>query len=172
MANLKSFWELCKEIGEKFPADAWNRQRMNMDGVIIDSTHVNLHIIVLLSRKTRITSLVKIHFSSISSISFQFLLYLCTIQWLKNDNLLFQNRGRFMSKSIFAGGSIRTSFVYIIYEELMKRQFVTYAGVLSKYLDNSKLDFNKVVLGEGRGYGQLRKAFPEVVQAIERPSVW
>jgi hypothetical protein len=82
-----------------------------------------------------------------------------------------QNRGRFMSKSIFAGGSIRTSFVYIIYEELMKRQFVTYAGVLSKYLDNSKLDFNKVVLGEGRGYGQLRKAFPEVVQAIERPSV-
>ena len=73
-----------------------------------------------------------------------------------------------VTKSIFAGVSIRTSFVYIVYEELMTRQYVTYADVLSKYLDNNKLDFNSVVLGVGKGYGQLRKAFPEVVQAIEK----
>lgn len=72
------------------------------------------------------------------------------------------------TKNIFAGGSIRTSFVKIIYGELMKHQFVTYADVLSKYLDNSKLNFNTMVLGTGRGYGELRKAFPEVVQAIEK----
>lgn len=72
------------------------------------------------------------------------------------------------TKNIFAGGSIRASFVEIIYGELMKHQFVTYADVLSKYLDNSKLNFNTMVLGTGRGYGELRKAFPEVVQAIEK----
>ena len=72
------------------------------------------------------------------------------------------------TKNIFAGGSIRASFVKIIYGELMKHQFVTYADVLSKYLDNSKLNFNTMVLGTGRGYGELRKAFPEVVQAIEK----
>jgi hypothetical protein len=72
------------------------------------------------------------------------------------------------TKNIFAGGSIRASFVEIIYGELMKHQFVTYADVLGKYLDNSKLNFNTMVLGTGRGYGQLRKAFPEVVQAIEK----
>lgn len=71
------------------------------------------------------------------------------------------------TKNIFAGVSIRSSYVSIIYEELMKREFVSYADVLSKYLDNNKIDFNKKILNTGKGYGQLRKAFPEVIQAIE-----
>ena len=70
-------------------------------------------------------------------------------------------------KNIFAGVSIRSSYVSIIYEELMKREFVSYADVLSKYLDNYKIDFNKKMLNTGRGYSQLKKAFPEVIQAIE-----
>ena len=34
------------------------------------------------------------------------------------------------TKNIFTGGSIRASFVLIIYEELMKREFVSYTEVL------------------------------------------
>jgi hypothetical protein len=49
----------------------------------------------------------------------------------------------------------------------MKREFVSYADVLSKYLDNYKIDFNKKMLNTGKGYSQLKKAFPEVIQAIE-----
>ena len=68
------------------------------------------------------------------------------------------------TKNIFAGGSVRASFVKIIYEEIIKREFVSYADVLSKFLDNNKIDFNKQILNTGKGYGQLRKAFPEVIQ--------
>lgn len=71
------------------------------------------------------------------------------------------------TKNIFAGVSIRSSYVSIIYEELMKREFVSYADVLSKYLDNYKIDFKKKMLNTGKGYSQLKKAFPEVIQAIE-----
>lgn len=71
------------------------------------------------------------------------------------------------TKNIFAGVSVRSSYVKIIYEELMKREFVSYADVLSKYLDNYKIDFNKKILNTGKGYSQLRKAFPEVIQAID-----
>ena len=71
------------------------------------------------------------------------------------------------TKNIFAGVSVRSSYVSIIYEELMKREFVSYADVLSKYLDNYKIDFNKKLLNTGKGYSQLKKAFPEVIQAIE-----
>ena len=71
------------------------------------------------------------------------------------------------TKNIFAGGSVRASFVKIIYEELIKREFVSYTDVLSKFLDNNKIDFNKQILNTGKGYGQLRKAFPEVIQVLE-----
>lgn len=71
------------------------------------------------------------------------------------------------TKNIFAGGSVRATFVSIIYEELKKREFVSYADVLSKFLDNNKIDFNKQILNTGKGYNQLRKAFPEVIQALE-----
>ena len=70
-------------------------------------------------------------------------------------------------KNIFAGGSVRATFVSIIYEELKKREFVSYADVLSKFLDNNTIDFNKQILNTGKGYNQLKKAFPEVIQALE-----
>ena len=71
------------------------------------------------------------------------------------------------TKNIFAGGSVRATFVSIIYEELKKREFVSYADVLSKFLDNNTIDFNKQILNTGKGYNQLKKAFPEVIQALE-----
>ena len=73
-----------------------------------------------------------------------------------------------MKNNIFSGVSVKTSYVLIIYEELMKREFVSYADVLSKYLDNNKIDFNKEILSTGKGYSQLKKAFPEVLKALEK----
>lgn len=73
------------------------------------------------------------------------------------------------TKNIFAGVSTRASFVQIIYKELMKREFVSYIDVLklSDFLGNDKIDFKKIVLSTSKGYGQLKKAFPEVIQALE-----
>ena len=76
------------------------------------------------------------------------------------------------TKNIFAGVSTRASFVLIIYEELMKRKFVSYTDVLklSKFLGNDKIDFEKIILNTSKGYSQLKKAFPEVIQALETAS--
>lgn len=76
------------------------------------------------------------------------------------------------TKNIFAGGSTRASFVLIIYKELMKRKFVSYIDVLklSDFLGNDKIDFKKIALSTSKGYGQLKKAFPEVIQALETVS--
>lgn len=73
------------------------------------------------------------------------------------------------TKNIFAGVSTRASFVQIIYKELMKREFVSYIDVLklSDFLGNDKIDFKKKILSTSKGYGQLKKAFPEVIQALE-----
>lgn len=73
------------------------------------------------------------------------------------------------TKNIFAGGSTRASFVRIIYKELMKREFVSYIDVLklSDFLGNDKIDFKKKILSTSKGYGQLKKAFPEVIQALK-----
>lgn len=86
-------------------------------------------------------------------------LYLCTI-------LIEMNMP---TKNIFAGVSTRASFVQIIYKELMKREFVSYIDVLrlSDFLGNDKIDFKKKILSTSKGYGQLKKAFPEVIQALE-----
>lgn len=73
-----------------------------------------------------------------------------------------------MKNNIFSGVSIKTSYALIIYEELMKREYVSYADVLSKYLDNDKIDFNKEILSNGKGYSQLKKAFPEVLRSLEK----
>ena len=74
------------------------------------------------------------------------------------------------TKNIFAGISTRASFVLIIYEELMKREFVSYTDVLklSKFLGNDKIDFEKKIISTSKGYGQLKKAFPEVIKALEK----
>lgn len=74
------------------------------------------------------------------------------------------------TKNIFAGVSTRASFVLIIYEELMKREFVSYTDVLrlSDFLGNNKIDFQKKILSASKGYGELKKAFPEVIKALEK----
>lgn len=72
------------------------------------------------------------------------------------------------TKNIFMTTGIEGVFINLIYKELMKREFVSYADVLSLYKKNCQLDFNKVSLGAGEGYGGLKKAFPKVVKALEK----
>ena len=42
------------------------------------------------------------------------------------------------TKNIFAGFGTRAEFVNLIYRELMKREFVSYADVLALYCDRPK----------------------------------
>ena len=70
------------------------------------------------------------------------------------------------TKNIFAGFGLRTEFVNRIYSELMKRNFLTYADVLASYYGRPKGYYDKVSCNSEVGYGELKKAFPEVLKAL------
>lgn len=74
------------------------------------------------------------------------------------------------AKNIFAGFGARSEFVNLIYSELMKRDFVSYAGILALYCDRPKGYYEKVACNSEPGYGELKKAFPEVLKALETAS--
>lgn len=87
-------------------------------------------------------------------------LYLCTI--LNNINM--------PTKNIFAGLGVRTTFVKILYDELMKREFVSLADIMCMkrgkpkgYYDNNP----KATLSRETFYGDLKKASSNVVKALE-----
>ena len=71
------------------------------------------------------------------------------------------------TKNIFAGFGVRSEFVNLIYNELMKRDFVNYADILALYCDRPKGYYNKMACNSEPGYGELKKAFPEVLKALE-----
>ena len=75
------------------------------------------------------------------------------------------------TKNIFAGVGVRTTFVNILYDELMKREFVTLADVMcikrgkpKGFYDNNP----KATLSREIFYGDLKKASSEVVKALEQ----
>ena len=72
------------------------------------------------------------------------------------------------SKNIFAGFGVRSEFVNLIYTELMKRDFVSYADVLALYCGRPKGYYDKMACNSEPGYGELKKAFPEVLKALEK----
>lgn len=72
------------------------------------------------------------------------------------------------TKNIFAGFGARSEFVNLIYSELMKRDFVSYADILALYCDRPKGYYEKVACNSEPGYGELKKAFPEVLKALEK----
>ena len=74
------------------------------------------------------------------------------------------------TKNIFSGVGIKTTFVNILYDELMKREFVTLADVMcikrrhpKGFYDNNP----KATLSREIFYGDLKKASSEVVKALE-----
>ena len=70
------------------------------------------------------------------------------------------------TKNIFAGFGLRTEFVNRIYNELMKRNFLTYADVLAAYYGRPQGYYDKLSCNSEVGYGELKKAFPEVLKAL------
>ncbi len=72
------------------------------------------------------------------------------------------------TKNIFAGFGVRSEFVNLIYNELMKGDFVSYADVLALYCGRPKGYYDKMACNSEPGYGELKKAFPEVLKALER----
>lgn len=72
------------------------------------------------------------------------------------------------TKNIFAGFGVRSEFVNLIYNELMKRDFVSYADVLALYCGRPKGYYDKMACNSEPGYGELKKAFPEVLKALEK----
>ena len=72
------------------------------------------------------------------------------------------------TKNIFAGFGVRSEFVNLIYTELMKREFVSYADILALYCGRTKGYYNKMACNSEPGYGELKKAFPEVLKALEK----
>ena len=74
------------------------------------------------------------------------------------------------TKNIFAGIGVRTTFVTILYEELMKREFVTLADIMcikrrypKGFYDNNP----KATLSREMYYGDLKKASSELIKALE-----
>jgi hypothetical protein len=50
----------------------------------------------------------------------------------------------------------------------MKREFVSYADVLTSYYDRPKDYYKKIACNSEPGYGELKKAFPDVLKALEK----
>ena len=74
------------------------------------------------------------------------------------------------TKNIFAGLGVKTTFVNILYEQLMKREFVTLADIMCLKRGSPKgfydLNPKKTLSGE-KYYGDLKKASSEVIKALE-----
>lgn len=72
------------------------------------------------------------------------------------------------SKNIFGGQSARALFAHYVYEELRKREFVTLVDVLCIYYKRDKSYYDLHTYSSDKAYIQLKKAFPEVVKALEQ----
>ena len=70
------------------------------------------------------------------------------------------------TKNIFAGFGIRAEFVNLIYNELMKHEFVSYADILTLYYGRPDGYYEKYACKYESGYGELKKAFPDVLKAL------
>ena len=72
------------------------------------------------------------------------------------------------SKNIFAGVGVMAQFVHLIYNELMKQEFVSLVDILCIYYKRDKSYYNQHTYSSDKAYIQLKKAFPEVIRALEK----
>lgn len=72
------------------------------------------------------------------------------------------------SKNIFEGQSVRAIFAHYVYEELRKRKFVSLVDILCIYYKRDKSYYNLHTYSSDKAYIQLKKAFPEVIKALEK----
>ena len=73
-----------------------------------------------------------------------------------------------INKNIFLGFGLKSEFVNLIYSELMKQEYVSYADILAIYCRRPKGYYETKACNTEPGYGELKKAFPEVLKALER----
>lgn len=73
-----------------------------------------------------------------------------------------------MTKNIFGGQSARALFAHYVYEELRKREFVSLVDVLCIYYKRDKSYYDLHTYSSDKAYIQLKKAFPEVIKALEK----
>ena len=74
-----------------------------------------------------------------------------------------------LKKNIFAGNSARASFVNRIYEELrLKLDFVSHVDILCAYYHREKSYYDLHTYCSDKAYIQLKKAFSEVKNALEK----
>lgn len=71
------------------------------------------------------------------------------------------------NRNIFSGFGLKSEFVNLIYKELMKGQFLTYADILSIYYEREIGYYDRIACNSESGYGELKKAFPIVLKALE-----
>lgn len=71
------------------------------------------------------------------------------------------------NRNIFSGFGLKSEFVNLIYKELMKGQFLTYADILSIYYERETGYYDRIACNSESGYGELKKAFPIVLKALE-----
>ena len=70
-------------------------------------------------------------------------------------------------KNIFGGYGQRTQFVNLIYQELMKRRFVSNADILCIYYGREIDYYDRKTYSSEAGYQELKKAFSDVVRALK-----
>ncbi len=73
-----------------------------------------------------------------------------------------------MTYNIFGGQSTRALFAHYVYEELRKREFVSLVDVLCIYYKRDKSYYDLHTYSSDKAYIQLKKAFPEVIKALEK----
>ena len=71
-------------------------------------------------------------------------------------------------KNIFSGFGARSQFVKLVYSELMKREFVSYADIMTLYYGRPKDYYKKIAVSNEPGFGELKKAFPDVLKALKK----
>ena len=72
--------------------------------------------------------------------------------------------------NIFVGVGLRAQFVVLIYNELMKREFVSFADILCIYYGREPDYYERINYSSETGYGELKKAFLDVRSALEKKS--
>lgn len=68
--------------------------------------------------------------------------------------------------NIFGGFGLKAQFIHVIYQELMKREFVSIADILCIYYGRTQDYYIQHTYNSENGYGELKKAFPEVIKAL------
>ena len=70
------------------------------------------------------------------------------------------------NKNIFGGYGLKSQFVHLIYQELMKREFVSLADILCIYYGRTTDYYIHHACNSEAGYGELKKAFSEIRAAL------